>query len=165
MKRNFTKLAILFLCMRMSVSCGSIIHGTSQDVNVRSNPDEAEVWVDGARIGKTPTRLTLKRKEAHFIKFVKDGYKDTEVKISNEVSGWLFGNIIFGGLIGCGVDLISGGAYNLKPDTLDINLDKAVAYNGGTINILQSDLDQIKQINFTDNHGSVISSVSLKWKD
>jgi hypothetical protein len=33
-------------------------------------------------------------------------------------SGWVWGNIAFGGLIGLGVDFISGGAYQLYPDNL-----------------------------------------------
>ncbi len=165
MKRRLVQLAILVICMRMAVSCATIIHGSTQDIDVRSNPDEAEVWVDGARLGKTPTRLTLKRKTSYMIKIVKEGYKDTEIKIDNSSSAWLIGNIIFGGIIGCGVDLISGGAYDLKPESLDINLVKAMAYNGETINIPQDYLDKIKEINFTDANGKTVASVSLVWQN
>lgn len=160
-----TTAVLFFICIRMTISCGTIIHGETQDIEVRSNPDDAEVWVDGVRIGKTPTRLTLRRKDSHVIKIAKGDYKDAEIKITNETSGWLMGNIIFGGLLGCGVDLITGGAYDLKPEMLDINLVKVMALNGGTINIPQSDLDKIKQIDFSDGQGRVLASVSLVWQD
>jgi hypothetical protein len=32
------------------------------------------------------------------------------------VSGWVWGNIVFGGLIGLAVDAIDGGLYNLTPN-------------------------------------------------
>ena len=165
MSRVFFKIVIMLLCIRLSVSCGTIIHGSTQDIDVRTNPDDAEIWIDGARVGKTPTRLTLKRNKAHLLKIVKEGYKDSEIKIDNSMSSWIIGNVIFGGLIGCGVDLITGGAYDLKPERLDINLVKAMAYNGSTINIPQSQLDTVKELHIVDENGQSVVCINLSWED
>jgi hypothetical protein len=43
------------------------------------------------------------------------------------VSGWVWGNIVFGGLIGLAVDAISGGLYNLSPEQLNTELRKTDA--------------------------------------
>ena len=34
------------------------------------------------------------------------------------MSGWVWGNLVFGGLIGLAVDAVSGGLYNLPPDQM-----------------------------------------------
>lgn len=42
--------------------------------------------------------------------------------LTKSVSGWVWGNIIFGGLIGLAVDAITGGLYNLNPGQLAATL-------------------------------------------
>jgi hypothetical protein len=163
MKTLPSKLLLLFLSMMMSVNCGTIIHGTTQEVSVASSPDEAEVWVDGARVGKTPTRLELKRKNDYLVRFVKEGYKPVEVKITSSTSAWIIGNVVFGGIIGCTVDLISGGAYELSPERVDVNLTEADALNGKTIFIDAESLFALKQIRFLDDQGRPEIVVDLVW--
>ncbi len=40
------------------------------------------------------------------------------------MSGWVWGNIFFGGLIGLAVDAITGGLYNLSPEQINAELRK-----------------------------------------
>lgn len=42
------------------------------------------------------------------------------------VSGWVWGNIVFGGIIGLAVDAISGGLYRLSPEQVMAELRSAV---------------------------------------
>lgn len=156
-------LPLVFLCIWLSVDCGTIIHGTSQEIVVSSAPDEAEVWVDGARVGKTPARLDLKRKNSYMVKVEKEGYKPVEVKIESSTSAWIIGNVVFGGIIGCTVDLITGGAYELSPERIDVNLTKAEALNGKTIYIDQETLFSLKQVRLLDENGKPVFVVELSW--
>ncbi len=45
-----------------------------------------------------------------------------EINFSRQLSGWVFGNIIFGGFIGLAVDAVSGGIYMLTPDQVQAEL-------------------------------------------
>ncbi len=44
-----------------------------------------------------------------------NGYQTFDATLTREASGWVWGNIVFGGLIGLAVDAIDGGFYNLTP--------------------------------------------------
>jgi hypothetical protein len=165
MKQSLSKFLLLILCARLSIGCASIIHGTSQDINISSVPDQAEVWIDGARMGTTPTKITLKRKDNYLVAIKKEGYTDATMKIEGKASGWLFGNIIFGGLIGCGVDLINGAAYELKPGIVDINLSKLAQLDGQTIHLDRAQLDNIKQLRLINEKGNPEVVVNIAWAD
>jgi hypothetical protein len=74
------------------------------------------VWVDKQQLGVTPTIAKLSRKDNHIIRMELAGYQPFEATITRSVSGWVVGNLVFGGLIGLAVDAISGGLYKLSPE-------------------------------------------------
>lgn len=53
------------------------------------------------------------------------GYQPFEIVTTRSVSGWVWGNIVFGGLIGLAVDAITGGLYQVKPEQVAAQLSKA----------------------------------------
>jgi len=106
------------------LGCGTIMHGTTQDIGVSSNPTSASVTVDNQPKGKTPIAVEMKRKDKHVVKVELEGYKPYEIQITKSVTGWVWGNVLFGGLIGLAVDAISGGLYKLKPDQIMAQLSK-----------------------------------------
>lgn len=116
-------LGVIFLGFAL-VSCASIIHGTSQQVGIGSTPSGAKVTVSGQSFGTTPTIADLKRSDNHIVKVDLDGYLTYETTLTKKVSGWVWGNILFGGLIGLAVDAISGGLYNLSPEQIQAILSK-----------------------------------------
>ncbi|HLQ11884.1 MAG TPA: PEGA domain-containing protein [Steroidobacteraceae bacterium] len=97
-------------------ACASIMHGTHQDVGISSSPSGAQVSVDGQITGKTPIVSNLTRKDNHIIHLELAGYKPYDTTVTRSVSGWVWGNIVFGGLIGLAVDAINGGLYKLTPE-------------------------------------------------
>ena len=103
-------------------ACASIIHGTHQDVGISSDPTGASVTVDGHLEGKTPYVASLRRKDNHVVRIELPGYKPFETTVTRSVSGWVWGNIVFGGLIGLAVDAISGGLYKLTPEQVSATL-------------------------------------------
>ncbi len=165
MKQRFVQFVMIVICIRLAVGCASIIHGSSQDINISSSPDEAEVWIDGARMGMTPTKVNLKRKNDYLVTVKKEGYKEATVKIEGSTSAWIIGNVIFGGIIGCGIDFITGGAYDLKPERVDINMTKLAELDGKTIHIDRADLDKIKELRFCDKNGNPEVIVNITWVD
>lgn len=102
--------------------CCSIIHGTRQEIGVSSNPTGAMVFVNGAQKGTTPVTLDLKRNSSQKIRVELDGYQPYEISLTKSVSGWVWGNIVFGGLIGLAIDAIDGAIYKIKPENIQANL-------------------------------------------
>ena len=45
-----------------------------------------------------------------------EGYAPYEATMTRGVSGWVWGNIVFGGLVGLAVDAVSGGLYKISPE-------------------------------------------------
>ena len=98
--------------------CGTIMNGSYQKIGVSSNPTGASVTIDGIDVGKTPVILELKRNDDHMIRLTLDGYAPFDMPIKCKVSGWVWGNIVFGGLLGLAVDAITGGMYKLTPEDI-----------------------------------------------
>ena len=68
--------------------------------------------------GNTPVVANLKRGDNHIVKIELAGYQTFEATLTKKVSGWVWGNIVFGGLIGLAVDAMTGGLYNLTPEQI-----------------------------------------------
>jgi hypothetical protein len=75
--------------------------------------------------GVTPVVIELKRKEKNLIVRVeKSGYEPVEIPLVRKADGWIFGNIVFGGLIGLAIDFGTGAAYKLTPEEINATLLK-----------------------------------------
>lgn len=109
----------------LSSNCATIMHGTKQDVGISSTPTGASVTIDNESHGQTPVIAKLTRKDHHIVRIEMTGYKTFETTITRKTSGWVWGNIVFGGLIGLAVDAISGGLYKLTPEQVSAELAKA----------------------------------------
>jgi len=115
----FTVVAVASLGL---VACASIMHGTRQDIGITTSPTGASVTIDNLQSGNTPVFAKLSRKENHVVHVDMQGYQPIDLTLTHSVSGWVWGNIAFGGLIGLAVDAISGGMYKLSPEQLSATL-------------------------------------------
>jgi hypothetical protein len=113
----FVILAIVTIC-----GCATIMHGTTQQVSIASNPSGGSVTINGINLGNTPLIADLKRKDNHLVKIELKNYSPYEMNITHNVSGWVWGNVLFGGLIGLVVDAVSGGIYKLTPEQVQAEL-------------------------------------------
>lgn len=105
-----------------SVSCASIVSGRSQQIPVVTNPSGAIVTV-GTMTQTSPATFLLDRRQGvYVVKVEKEGYQPIEVVLRKGVNGWVFGNIVFGGLIGLVIDIASGSASKFTPDEVEVNL-------------------------------------------
>lgn len=164
---NRTSFVLVLICLGMGVSinCGTIVQGTTQDVVVSTTPAYARVWVDGVEQGKTPDTLRLRRKDDHTIRLVKEGYKDVEIKLVSSVSAALFGNIIFGGLIGCIIDCSNGAGYELSPDEIVVDLLRVSENSGGVILLDPDRPDQFTTLRVVNERGDTELLMSIGWGD
>jgi hypothetical protein len=119
--------------------CASIVHSGNRSININTEPGGAKATMskpDGTIIGMqtTPCTFSLDPRRGYFkgqnytLKLELAGYKPTEVELHTELSGWYFGNILFGGLIGMViVDPLTGSMWNIAPDKIDQNLSSSQA--------------------------------------
>ena len=121
--KSYPVLFILLFAL-LSISCATIVHGVNQPVNFNSQPGGATVIIDGNKLDQTPCLLELERKISHLVEISLDGYETKTIEIKKELSGWVAGNILLGGLIGLAVDAITGAMYKLEPDLVSVQLEK-----------------------------------------
>ena len=103
------------------------MHGTSQDIGFQSSPSSAKLTVDGILKGQTPAVVPLARKRTHIVRLELDGYQPYEATITKSASGWVWGNIVIGGIIGLVDDAATGGLYTLSPEQVAGQLGKSSA--------------------------------------
>lgn len=143
------KAVLTLTSLSMLTSCATIMHGTRQNIGIASNPTSANVWVDGSFVGTTPMIVNLTRKDNHFVHIELEGYQPFEAVFARQLSGWVFGNVVFGGLIGLAVDAISGGIYSLTPEQVQAELR-----NGNVVMSKQSD----------DSYIAIVLKADPSWK-
>jgi PEGA domain len=90
--------------------CATMIHGTTQEVPITSEPAGAEIRLRGALLGTTPTTLTLERKPDYDLEITKQGYRPKRVRLES-VHEHDAASVLLGGLIGWGIDASTGEAY------------------------------------------------------
>ena len=102
--------------------CATIMSGSEQKIGFSSTPTGAEVTVDGKVLGNTPLTENLSTKDTHTVKMFLAGYYPYEMTLTKKTNGWVWGNILFGGLFGLGIDAITGSIYKLTPEQVNADL-------------------------------------------
>lgn len=101
-----------------------MVTGSSTDVSVQSTPSEAEIEINGQDYGETPTTLSLDSDRSYMVELSLDGYEEETIQLQKSTSGWLAGNIVFGGIPGLIVDAATGGMYVLEPKQVNATMDE-----------------------------------------
>jgi hypothetical protein len=118
-------------CLLATGACATLTHGNKQDVSIGSSPTGASISVDGKPMGTTPAVVQLTRKDSHLVRLDLDGYAPFEMPLERKTSGWIWGNIVFGGLIGIAVDASTGAMYRLSPASVDATMATRAAVVDG----------------------------------
>jgi hypothetical protein len=114
-------LLLLFLLIALN-GCATIIHGTTQDISVTTDPADADLLVDGREHYKSPANITMKRKDDHTVEISREGYKSETVAIKGTMSLAVAGNFLAGGAIGYGIDAATGAQRRLEPEKVAVRL-------------------------------------------
>jgi hypothetical protein len=142
--------------MLMLTGCASIVGNSQYPVAVKSSPEGATYTIKNragevVHQGVTPGTVTLKsgrgyfKGEAYTVTFHKDGYADQVAQLNSSMSGWYWGNIVFGGLIGMlVVDPLTGAMYKL-PGSASGDLGSPIASTASTQDLTLLMIDQIPE--------------------
>ncbi len=113
--RKVMMLALAGLMICFFTGCATIVKDDSQPVAFSSDPQDAVISINGTPRGKTPSTIMVKRSaKKQMVQYTLEGYETTTFPLEKSVAGMTFGNIIFGGLIGVGVDIATGKATNYQ---------------------------------------------------
>ncbi len=111
----------------MITACATVMQGKRQDFSIASTPPGARVMVDGGEVGTTPFVAALRRKDKHLIRVELEGYQPFELSVARKTSGWVWGNLLLGGIPGLAIDAITGSMYKLKPEQVQATLTQSTA--------------------------------------
>jgi hypothetical protein len=121
---NLFIVVLVFVCCS---SCASIMSTSRQLVPFYSTPEGATIVINDSVYGKTPLHIDMKRKRrGRDVRLKLDGYETYYVYMHRTLNPWVLGNILIGGLIGLGIDAISGAMYEVYPDHVSVELKKTV---------------------------------------
>ncbi len=112
---------LLALAMLQLTGCASIVSGTNQPLTVETRADTGAVAGASCKLSNdkgawhltTPGSTTVNRSfEDLSITCEKPDYKTGLLTVKSSTKGMAFGNILLGGVIGAGVDVATGAAYD-----------------------------------------------------
>jgi len=119
-------ISLLLLSGLLGSGCASITRGTKEQLKVVSEPSGAQIMLSNGQTGITPATFTLPRKKGLLVEVSKPGYEPQKVMISSKFAGAggaaLAGNVLVGGLIGAGIDGMTGATLSLNPNPVSITL-------------------------------------------
>jgi len=104
--------------------CALVSSGTMQDVTINSNPQGAQVVVNGLARATTPARVSLRRSKRTNVVLRKEGYVDRSVPLGTRLNPAFWGNIILGGTIGSTTDFACDSTVEFSPNTYYVPLDR-----------------------------------------
>ena len=121
MKIKILSFALIFLLLS---SCALIFKGTKEEVRFGSDPQRAEIYIDGVKMGETPFALKLVTKNTYKIEFRLEGYESKSFQINNKVgAGWIVLDIL-GGLFPIIIDAATGAWYSFDQKNINAILEK-----------------------------------------
>jgi hypothetical protein len=120
MKRKLSIIAMALTIMLTS-SCASILTGSKRKVLFETEPPGAKVFVNGLEKGKTPVQLKVRADDR--IDFRLDSYKEKVVVMDSKFN--LVAILNGFGLIGWGIDALTGSLKRVDTQYVKVTLDKS----------------------------------------
>lgn len=117
---------VFLLCVLILISaCSTVINTTSQEVELKSNPPNAKITINGKKFGTTPQIVNIDRGSDHSVKLELEGHDSYEIQITRKLSAWFWLNALNGFIPGMLTDMITGSMYSLLPEVVEVDLQPA----------------------------------------
>lgn len=134
------RFALLLAAALLLPGCASMIDGNKYPIQIDSEPRGAAYTIADQHgkvfsHGTTPDMVTLTSNDGAFdgekytFKFSQEGYEDQIVVLDSGMNGWMWGNLLLGGIIGSTIDLSTGAAFDLPKDAKATLRPSAVAFS------------------------------------
>ena len=113
------------LCM---VGCATVTRGTSEEVQLTSEPSGAQASTSTGFTCTTPCTLVVNRKDEFVVKFEEAGYRSQEIPVKTQIAGagaaGFAGNIVAGGIVGMVADAATGATLEHVPNPVHADLPR-----------------------------------------
>jgi len=126
---NYKIISLCLLSMCLLTGCASLFNGSQQEVRIKTHKD-AEIFINGRYAGTGYTVKQLQRDEQHEIKVVNKGCEEsllTQPRF-NKIS--LMGLLMDLGLMSIPTDFLTGAAWNIYPNKVQLNATCEEENNG-----------------------------------
>jgi hypothetical protein len=125
---NKTMLGAGALCAMTLAACSTVTRGTTNQLQILSEPAGATARTSLNHSCTTPCTLTVGRKDEFAVTFNLPGYKEQIVDVKTRLAGagvaGFVGNVVVGGVVGMGVDAITGSTLEHFPSPIEVRLEK-----------------------------------------
>jgi hypothetical protein len=108
MTRKISVCAVLLLAAAALMGCATMFSPGPDPVEFGSDPQGAEIFVNGQSMGYTPVTLHLRPEKTYTVTFKKDGYEPATVTLTTHVQAGFVVLDIFAGVLGVAVDAATG---------------------------------------------------------
>ena len=115
-------LYLIALCIGLSIftiGCASIVSDTDSVTYIQTDPEHARCELHGqdfTRVINTPNSISLPSEASPItVACQAVGYKNTTQVVKGHYDGWIWGNILFGGIIGAAIDGSRGAGKKFPP--------------------------------------------------
>ena len=107
--------------------CASVTRGITNQIAFQAVPEGAEAQTSTGLRCVTPCALSFGRKEEFQVTFVKPGYVPQTMEVKTRVAGTgaagFMGNVLIGGVIGMGTDVLTGATLDHYPNPVVMTLE------------------------------------------
>ena len=142
MDKNF--IAIV-LAASFASGCATIMNSDIVNVPVVTIPSGAKITLNETSYISPATVYVPRGKGDFNLHIEKKGYHPVDILLTESTDGWVLGNILLGGIVGLGIDYVSGRAYDIEPELLNVQLQDAnlTKADDGSLNFILLDINQL----------------------
>jgi len=120
---------IMISLLFLTTSCASLF-GRASMLSIATEPENAQIIIQSTTnlaekmIKKSPCTVYLNKGSDYIVTVKLKGYTSEEIPIRRTISGWFWGNLLLGGIIGMIVDGTTGNMYEHTPTVIGFDLEK-----------------------------------------
>ena len=116
--------ALIFVAWSVTASsCGLLFQGTTEEINVASDPPGATVTLSDGETKVTPFSITVPRQRDLQFHFSKPGYQSADVDDNSQIeSGYMMADLI-PLMVPWTIDAVAGAGYAHQQPTVTAHLD------------------------------------------
>lgn len=123
---NVRLIGVCVGCLLTLGGCATVTRGTTNQVQIVSDPPGAQARTSMGHQCATPCTLTMSRKDEFSVVVSKEGYLDQTVAVRTQLAGagaaGFAGNVLAGGIVGMGVDAVTGSTLEHVPNPVSVVL-------------------------------------------
>ena len=129
---SYLKMVVIGFCclsLLLMTGCASLFNANPSLLSIMTNPQGATVTITGLqnmeRLTKqTPCTINLSKGSDYTVRITLAGYQSEDIPIRRGITGWFWGNLLLGGIIGMAIDYTTANMWEHQPSVINLDLTK-----------------------------------------